>query len=210
VLEITSGPGAHVQLVDLCAARPPGIDRLTARGSTEPQVQVTYSPHMAFDYEAFGDRARHLMDLIEGAWQMPYSLPPGVAVRLATVVDPNDVVWADADLRPVEVGKLSGRICLISERRIILASVRHEGDSGSNVSVETWSRSTLSSAGIAPSSGEEWDSLPSNGWPVGAQALLIYAERAEPLVLPLSPDTNRNVRKGFAELFPSLLGDLDR
>lgn len=153
-----------------------------------------------------GDRAAGLLELLASVWGVPYAIPDGLVIRLAALVAPGDVVYADAAVAPVDVGVVSGKGLLLTADLVVVAAV------GESMAVEAWPRAALVSLVVPGGGGETdpWGEVPAAGWPLGSQAVLRYADRTEPLLLPLSAEASKERRGAFAGVFPSLVGDLPR
>jgi hypothetical protein len=152
------------------------------------------------------DRAAGLLDLLEAVWGVPYSVPNGLVIRLAALAAPSEVVYADAALTAVDVGVAGGKVLLLTADLVVLAEVNE------STAVKAWPRAALLSLVVPEGGGEDdpWGQVPAAGWPQGSQAVLRYAHRTEPLLLPLSADASKERRAAFAGVLPSLVKDLQR
>lgn len=152
------------------------------------------------------DRAAGLLELLESVWGVPYPVPNGLVIRLAALVAPGEVLYADAAVGAVDVGVVGGTVLLFTADLVVVGAVAKA------VAVEAWPRGTLVSLVVPGGKGENdpWGEVPAACWPQGSQAVLRFAHRTEPLLLPLSADASAERRRAFAEILPSLVADLLR
>lgn len=141
-------------------------------------------------------------------------MPLHVIFRMAAVVGHDPLVFLDGDVdidREQRSQTLSGTLVGFTDRvglRVILdgVGVRPNSDAAATVSVEAWSRRTLTGLALRrhDNTDDTWVSAQHLLWPRGAHVQLTYRDMSEPLVLPLS-----NVGGDeLGSLVPTLTADL--
>ena len=158
-------------------------------------------------------QANELWGVVKSVWEVPFTVPHGLIMRLMTLVGDGDIVYTDAAMEAAGLGVVAGSTCLLTPELVVLATidVPEEVRGPGPVLVEAWSRARLDSIEIPPDrnvGADPWDEMPAHGWPAGAQAVLRFQGRQQPLLLPLSRDAPRERRRAFGELFPSLVKNL--